>query len=297
MIVGLNLISEDYTEDSWAVLEAAMAKAEEIIAQDNPKQRVINAADEELNNAYNSLVRFIRLENITITKDGEETTGYVSVSVPITSKYSEQSVTLGYKLTPEDATIDSVVWSSSSESVKVKDGVVTPTANKACLAKITVTATDYKGRTYSDSVYVSFANTPVTGVSVDKTEIANATVGSTDKITATVLPKKTLGMGGANITDVIWSSSDESVCTVDNDGNLAFKDTGTCTITVTTLDGGFTAQTSIKVYADKSALRAAVESANALIETSYTPATWAEFKRPSPRQQKHSTPRIRHRQR
>lgn len=279
MIVGLNLISEDYTEDSWAVLEAAMAKAEEIIAQDNPKQRVINAADEELNNAYNSLVRFIKLENITITKDGEETTGYVSVSVPITSKYSEQSVTIGYKLTPEDATIDSVVWSSSSESVKVEDGVVTPTANKACLAKITVTATDYKGRTYSDSVYVSFANTPVTGVSVDKTEIANATVGSTDKITATVLPKKTLGMGGANITDVIWSSSDESVCTVDNDGNLTFKDTGTCTITVTTLDGGFTSQTSIKVYADKSALSAAVESANTLVETAYTPATWAEFKK------------------
>ncbi len=279
MIVGLKLNSEDYTEDSWAVLEAAMAKAEEIIAQDNPKQRVINAADEELNNAYNSLVRFIKLENITITKDGEETTGYVSVSVPITSKYSDQSVTLGYKLTPEDATINSIEWSSSDESIKVEDGVVAPTANKACLAKITVTATDYKGRTYSDSVYVSFANTPVTGVSVDKTEITNAVVGTTDKITATVLPKKTLGMGGANHTDVIWSSSNESVCTVDSDGNLSFKDTGTCVITVTTLDGGFTAQTSVKVYADKSALNAAVESANALIETAYTPATWAEFKK------------------
>ena len=279
MIVGLKLNSEDYTEDSWAVLEAAMAKAEEIIAQDNPKQRVINAADEELNNAYNSLVRFIKLENITITKDGEETTGYVSVSVPITSKYSDQSVTLGYKLTPEDATINSIEWSSSDESIKVEDGVATPTANKACLAKITVTATDYKGRTYSDSVYVSFANTPVTGVSVDKTEITNAVVGTTDKITATVLPKKTLGMGGANHTDVIWSSSNESVCTVDSDGNLSFKDTGTCVITVTTLDGGFTAQTSVKVYADKSALNAAVESANALIETAYTPATWAEFKK------------------
>ena len=279
MIIGLDLNSEDYTEDSWAVLEAAMAKAEEIIAQDNPKQRVINAANEELNNAYDSLVRFIKLENITITKDGEGTTGYVSVSVPITSKYSDQSVTLGYKLTPEDATIDSIVWSSSDESIKVENGVVTPTANKACLAKITVTATDYKGRTYSDSVYVSFANTPVTGVSVDKTEITNAIVGATDKITATVLPKKTLGMGGANHTDVIWSSSNESICTVDNDGNLSFKDTGTCVITVTTLDGGFTAQTSVKVYADKSALSAAVESANTLVETAYTPATWAEFKK------------------
>ncbi len=279
MIVGLDLNSEDYTEDSWAVLEAAMAKAEEIIKQDNPKQRVINSVNEELKNAYDSLVRFIKLEKITVTKDSEETTGYISVSVPITSKYSDQSVTLGYKLTPEDATIVSVTWQSDSDTAKVEDGVVTPAANKACLAKITVTATDYKGRTYSDSVYVAFANTPVTGISVDKTEINNAVVGSTDKITATVLPKKTLGMGGANITDVIWSSSNESVCTVDNDGNLSFKDTGTCTITVTTLDGGFTAETSVKVYADKSALSAAVESAKELVETSYTPSTWAEFKK------------------
>ena len=278
MMVGLALNSEDYTEDSWAVFEAAMAKAEDMIAQDNPKQRDINAVNEELKNAYDSLVRFIKLEKITVTKDGEETSGYISVSVPITSKYSDESVTLGYKLTPEDATIVSVAWQSSDDSIKVEDGVVTPTANKACLAKITVTATDYKGRTYSDSVYVSFANTPVTGVSVDKTEITNATVGATDKITATVLPKKTLGVGGANITDVVWTSSDESVATVDSDGNLSFKNTGTCTITVTTLDGGFTAQTSVKVYADKSALGAAIESANTLVETAYTPTTWAEFK-------------------
>ncbi len=279
MIIGLALNSEDYTEDSWAVLEAAMAKAEEIIAQDNPKQRVVNAANEELNSAYESLVRFIKLEKITITQDGAQTSGYISVDVPITSKYSDKSVTLGYTLTPADATVVSVTWSSSSDTVKVEDGVVSPAANKACLAKITVTAADYKGRTYSDSIYVAFANTPVTGISVDKAEISNATVGSTDKITATVLPKKTLGVGGASITDVSWSSSNESVCTVDNDGNLSFKDTGTCTVTVTTLDGGFTAQTSIKVYADKSALRTAVETANTLVETAYTPATWAEFKK------------------
>ncbi len=279
MIIGLALNSEDYTEDSWAVLEAAMAKAEEIIAQDNPKQRVVNAANEELNSAYESLVRFIKLEKITITQDGAQTSGYISVDVPITSKYSDKSVTLGYTLTPADATVVSVTWSSSSDTVKVEDGVVSPAANKACLAKITVTAADYKGRTYSDSIYVAFANTPVTGISVDKAEISNATVGSTDKVTATVLPKKTLGVGGASITDVSWSSSNESVCTVDNDGNLSFKDTGTCTVTVTTLDGGFTAQTSIKVYADKSALRTAVETANTLVETAYTPATWAEFKK------------------
>lgn len=276
MMIGLGLNAEDYTDESWAVFAAAMEKAEEIINQDNPKQSVVNAANEELNNAYNSLVRYIRLEKIVITRDGEDAGDHISVSVPITSKYSDMSVNLGYKLVPEDALITSVTWESDDSAVKVDEGVVSPTANKACYAIITVTATDYRGNKYSDSVYVSFANTPVTGISVDKTEITNAVVGSTDTITATVLPKKTLGVGGANITDVVWTTSNSEVATVEN-GKLTFKDTGTCTITVTTVDGGFSAETSVKVYADKSALSAAISSANALTETNYTPATWAEL--------------------
>ena len=277
MMAGLNLQAEDYTDESWAVFAAALEKADEVIKQDNPKQRVVNAANEELNNAYNSLVRYIKLEEVVITKDGETAGDHISVSVPITSKYSDMSVTLGYKLVPEDALIDSVVWESSDSSIKVEDGVVSPATNKACYAVITVKATDYRGNVFTDSVYVSFANTPATGISVDKTEITNAVVGSTDKITATVLPKKTLGVGGASITDVIWESSDPTVATVEN-GTLSFKNTGTCTITVTTVDGGFSAETSVKVYADKSALGSAIDSANALAETSYTPATWAEMK-------------------
>lgn len=277
MMVGLNLQAEDYTDESWAVFAAAMEKADEVIKQDNPKQRVVNAANEELNNAYNSLVRYIKLEEVVITKDGETAGDHITVSVPITSKYSDMSVTLGYKLVPEDALIDSVVWESSDSSIKVEDGVVSPAVNKACYAVITVKATDYRGNVFTDSVYVSFANTPATGISVDKTEITNAVVGSTDKIAATVLPKKTLGVGGASITDVIWESSDPTVATVEN-GTLSFKNTGTCTITVTTVDGGFSAETSVKVYADKSALGSAIDSANALAETSYTPATWAEMK-------------------
>ena len=278
MMVGLDLKAEDYTDESWAVFEAAMAKAEEVIGLDNPKQRVINAAKDELTNAYDSLVKYNKLEKIIITNEGVETNGFISVDVPVTSKYSDKSVNLAYTLVPEDATIVSVTWSSSNSSVKVEDGVVTPTENKACYSKISVTATDYRGTEYTASVYVSFANTPVTGISVDKTEISDAVVGASGKITATVLPKKTLGVGGANITDVIWSSSDDSVATVDSDGNLSYKNTGSCKITVTTVDGGFMAETNVKVYADKTALRTAVESGKTLNRTAYTPASWTEFK-------------------
>lgn len=277
MMAGLALNSEDYTDESWAVFAAAMEKAENILLADNPKQRDINAANEELLNAYDSLVRYIRLEKIYITLDGSEAQEHISVNVPVTSKYTDKSVTLSYVLVPEDATINSVTWESSNSSVTVEDGVVKPAENKACYSIITVKATDYKGKEFTDSVYVSFANVPVTGIKLDKTEISDATVGGSDKITATVQPTGTLGIGAANIQDVIWESSDTSVATVDG-GNLSFVDTGSCTVTATTVDGGFTASVNIKVFADKSKLSAKAEEASQLKETDYTPATWAELK-------------------
>lgn len=277
MMAGLALNSEDYTDESWAVFAAAMEKSENILLADNPKQRDINAANEELLNAYDSLVRYIRLEKIYITLDGSEAQEHISVNVPVTSKYTDKSVMLSYVLVPEDATINSVTWESSNSSVTVEDGVVKPAENKACYSIITVKATDYKGKEFTDSVYVSFANVPVTGIKLDKTEISDATVGGSDKITATVQPTGTLGIGAANIQDVIWESSDTSVATVDG-GNLSFVDTGSCTVTATTVDGGFTASVNIKVSADKSKLSAKAEEASQLKETDYTPATWAELK-------------------
>lgn len=277
MMVGLALNSEDYTDESWAVFAAAMEEAESILLADNPKQRDINAANEKLLNAYDSLVRYIKLEKIYLTLDGNEAQDHISINVPVTSKYTDKSVTLSYVLAPEDATINSVTWSSSNDSVKVEDGVVKPTENKACYSIITVKATDYKGREFTDSVYVAFANVSVTGIKLDKTEITDAIVGGSDKVTATVQPTGTLGIGAASIADVIWESSDSSVVTVDG-GSLSFVNTGSCTVTATTVDGGFSASVSIKVYADKSKLSAKIEEAKNLKETDYTPATWAEFK-------------------
>ena len=70
----------------------------------------------------------------------------------------------------------------------------------------------------------------VTGVNLNKTS-TELTVGGNETLTATVLPD--------NATDktVTWSSSDESVATVDNNGTVAAVGVGTATITVTATNG------------------------------------------------------------
>ncbi len=86
---------------------------------------------------------------------------------------------------------------------------------------------------------------PVTGVSLD---INSKTVNAGDifTLTATVTPDD------ADDNSVTWSSSDESVATVDADGNVTAIAAGTATITVTTNDGGYTATCEVTVITPES---------------------------------------------
>ncbi|MFR9060834.1 Ig-like domain-containing protein [Eubacterium callanderi] len=84
---------------------------------------------------------------------------------------------------------------------------------------------------------------PVTGVSVSP-ESAEVFMGATTQLTATVAPEN------ADIKDVTWSSSDESIATVNEDGLVTGIKAGNADITVTTKDGGKTAKAAITVKED-----------------------------------------------
>ena len=79
----------------------------------------------------------------------------------------------------------------------------------------------------------------VTGVELDKTE-ASLTVGESLSLTATVTPDD------ATEQSVIWESSDAEVAKV-ADGVVTAIAEGTAEITVTTIDGGFTASCTVTV--------------------------------------------------
>lgn len=80
----------------------------------------------------------------------------------------------------------------------------------------------------------------VTGITVAP-KTATIEVGKTTNLTATVAPVD------ASNPKVIWSSSDESVATVNEDGRVTAVDEGVATITAKTEDGDFTDTATITV--------------------------------------------------
>lgn len=240
-----------------------------------------NTYARELLYAFYKLGGYIGLTGVTlVNKDGSDAGAFRSVKVSTTKRYDSYSVDLDAQVAPKTAMYRIIKWSSDNDSVKVDaNGIVKPAGNKACQAKITVTATDYMDNVYTDSMYVAFANDPVTGIKLDTTEIVGGKVGESQTLKATVEPTGFGIVGKASVADVIWSTSDPEIATVDQSGVVSFKSGGDCVVTVTTCDGGYTAQCKVNVVTNYDALQAQIDTYKSLelTETNYYPATWQAF--------------------
>jgi uncharacterized protein YjdB/predicted secreted protein len=84
----------------------------------------------------------------------------------------------------------------------------------------------------------------VTGVTVTPTS-ASVDVDTTTTLTATVSPDD------ATDKSVTWSSSNSNIATVDADGMVTGVTAGSATITAKTVDGGFTATSSVSVNSNE----------------------------------------------
>ena len=149
-----------------------------------------------------------------------------------------QTQALAYEILPENATNQNVIWESSDDAIATvsQEGVVSGIAPGT--ATITVT-TEEGGKTDNCEVKVVEDAIKVTGVTVNFTS-RSIKVGETTEIEATVEP------ADATNKNVAWSTSDENVATVE-DGVITGVAAGNATITVTTEDGGFTADCEVTV--------------------------------------------------
>jgi uncharacterized protein YjdB len=149
---------------------------------------------------------------------------------------------LNYTVAPIDATNKNVTWKSNDVSIVIVDsnGKITGVA----VGKATVTVTSEDGQ-FSSSCVVTVQNEPiaVTGVTLDKTKLT-VTTGGTGQLTAAVAPSN------ATNKDVTWSSGDQSVATVNNEGVVTGVSAGTVGITVTADDGGFNYTCIVTVQED-----------------------------------------------
>ena len=153
---------------------------------------------------------------------------------------------------PEDATDADVDWSSSDVSVATVDGAGNVTAVAEGTATITAKAGD---KAATCTVTVKAATIAVTSVELDADEMT-LKVGDEGQLQATVAPEN-----AAN-KSVTWSSSNESVATVEQNGKISAVGVGEATITVTTTDGGKTATCKVIVKKKAGTISYATASVN-----------------------------------
>ena len=194
----------------------------------------------------------------------------------------EATKALGAKMTPEDATDVKLAYLSSDESVATVDesGNVTAVGVGECTITTTIvadtTATAEDAGVDSEMLVVpenAKAETKVTvgkaieSITLDSNE-GVLTVGNTHTIKATVFPED------ATDKAVTWKSSDESIATVDAEGNVTAKGTGNVTIMAVNSDGDVSSTYELTV--NKAAAKPATNysgttsSAGAATTPSYT---------------------------
>ncbi len=148
---------------------------------------------------------------------------------------SESKQQLTVTLTPDKATDQTITWTTDKPEVAEVDanGIVTAVGNGTAM----ITATTHNGKTATCVVTV---HVPVTGVALN-TSTVNLSKNGTTTLTATVSPDT------AENKKVTWTSNDEIVAKVDENGLVTALAKGTAVITATTEDGKKTASCTVTV--------------------------------------------------
>ena len=174
-----------------------------------------------------------------------EVTG-VSV-MPLTKTLNEgETCQLEATVIPADASDRTVEWSSNDDKVAVvnADGLVTAIAPGS--TSITVTTRD-GGYSARCRVSVTDPVIHVKGISLDQTSIS-LRARETLVMAAKIEPEN------ADDQAVTWSSSEDGIASVEN-GEVTAIAPGSAVITVTTHEGGFTAQCTVTVLDSDQAWR------------------------------------------
>lgn len=175
-------------------------------------------------------------------------TGVIVSNKAITLTLGGSGRMLTAKVLPDTATNKSITWESSNESVATVSAMGTVTAKAGGQAKIIVKTVDGG---FADTCTVT-VKAPIVPVEPDTVHVTGVElpitadtlqIGDTLALIATVLPDT------ATIQACTWFSSNQEVASVSETGVVKALTVGETTITVSTLDGGFTADCKIIVRA------------------------------------------------
>ena len=256
-----------YTRASLDVLSAAVADANTMIDEGTATQAEANAMLKRLNDAYDALVPYVATTGVEIGY--EEATGVTSENAGFIrftgALLNGKCINLVANELPKGSVYKSVEWTSSNSNVSVnEEGVVTNKTGSANASQITCTVTNEKGETCSSSVWVTFVRYGVKAIS-----FADEKVFGAPAQTVTLSPEFDIDGSISVIKDCFYSSDNEAVATVDQNGVVTFVTQGEAVITVISKDGGYKA--TIKAYTtwDTTALKAAIDEAEKITPTDY----------------------------
>lgn len=150
------------------------------------------------------------------------------------------------------ATDKTVTWSSNDPTIATVSETGYVTAKGAGMVQITATAKDGSG--VSNSIYITVASIPVQSITASNVEIEN---GQSAKIKATIAPSN------ATYKNLVYEVSDNSVISVDGEGNITSLAEGTAIVTITAPADGVSQTITVTVTpvkADKSFLNRLIEN-------------------------------------
>ena len=218
------------------------------ITPNNATNQAVNwtSSNPAVATVVNGVVTPVGIGSATITATtvdgGHEATCVVTVSpaeVPVTGiSVNPTSMTfilgdaarrITATITPFFATNTNIIWTSSNPSVaNVNDGLVTP----GVVGTTTITARTEDGNFTATCIVTVLPpiTIPTTGITLNKNNMT-IEVGVFDILIATVAPTF------ATDKTVTWTSSNNSVVTIDANGKLTAVGGGTVTITARTVDG------------------------------------------------------------
>ena len=209
------------------------------------------SSDDDILTVQNGLVKSVGVGVTTInarTYNGKlAMCSFVVRNAPDSIEFSSSEIALGVgeKLTitpvlPSNTASDKLTWSTSNSGVvAVKSGVLTAKA----AGEATIKVKTFNGKTASCKVTVQTAPSEFS-LSVDKIDLG---AGERYQLSAS-MPK---GTASATIT---WTSSDDSVVSVDDTGKLTAYKTGSAVITAKTFNG-VTAECSVTVKEGPSSVK------------------------------------------
>lgn len=142
-------------------------------------------------------------------------------------------------VSPTNATNKSVTWISNNPGIATVNASGLVTAVASGTAIITATTVDGK-KTNTSTITVSASSIPVSTAAISPSTIP-LTTGATHQLSAAITPLN------ATNKSVTWQSSNTGVATITATGLVTAKGAGSCTITLTTVDGSKTSTALVAV--------------------------------------------------